>query len=76
LKIKTKDNRTILVEIKPKKQTKPLAGKRKTKRYITESLEYVRNQCKWKAAQEYCLDRGWEFQIWTEDTLRQMGMKV
>ena len=31
LKIKTKDNRTILVEIKPKKQTKPPAGKKKNK---------------------------------------------
>ena len=76
LKIKTKDNRTILIEIKPKKQTKPPAGKKRTKRFINESIEYVRNQCKWKAAKEYCLDRGWEIQIWTEDTLRQMGMKV
>jgi len=23
---------------------------------------------KWEAANEYALDRGWEFQIWTEKT--------
>ena len=76
LKINTTDGRTILIEIKPKKQTKPPAGKRRTKRFINESLEYVKNQCKWKAAKEYCLDRNWQFQIWTEDTLRSMGMKT
>lgn len=76
LKINTIDGRTILIEIKPKKQTKPPAGKRRTKRFINESLEYVKNQCKWKAAKEYCLDRNWQFQIWTEDTLRSMGMKT
>mgnify|MGYP000093480375 CR=1 FL=1 len=62
--------------IKPDKQTKPPTGRRRTKRHITESLEYVRNQCKWKAASEYCKDNGYEFQIWTEHTLKQMGMKV
>ncbi|OUV20473.1 MAG: hypothetical protein CBC55_09100 [Gammaproteobacteria bacterium TMED95] len=76
LKINTTDGRTILIEIKPKKQTKPPAGKKRTKRFINESLEYVKNQCKWKAAQDYCLDRNWKFQIWTEDTLRSMGMKT
>ena len=76
LKINTTDGRTILIEIKPKKQTKPPAGKKRTKRFINESLEYVKNQCKWEAAQDYCLDRNWKFQIWTEDTLRSMGMKT
>jgi hypothetical protein len=27
------------------------------------------NEAKWKAAQEYCLDRGWVFQIMTEKQL-------
>jgi len=75
LKLNMKDGRTILVEIKPDKQTKPPKGKRRTIRFISESLEYVKNQCKWKAAKEYCLDNGYEFQIWTEHTLKQMGMK-
>jgi len=29
---------------------------------------------KWEAANEYCKDRSWEFQIWTEDTLIEMGL--
>jgi len=76
LKLNMMDGRTILVEIKPDKQTKPPKGKRRTKRFISESLEYVKNQCKWQAANEYCLDRGWHFQIWTEKKLKEMGMKV
>ena len=27
------------------------------------------NEAKWKAANEYCKDRGWTFQILTEDHL-------
>ena len=75
LKLNMKDGSVVLVEIKPDKQTKPPKSKRRTKRFISESLEYVKNECKWKAAKEYCLDRGWHFQIWTEHTLKQMGMK-
>jgi len=75
LKLNMKDGRVILVEIKPDKQTKPPKGKKRTKRFISESLEYVKNQCKWSAANEHCLDRGWHFQIWTEHTLKSMGMK-
>ena len=68
------EDKTILVEIKPDKETKPPEGQRKTKRYITEGLTYVKNMNKWKAAEEYCKDRNWEFQIWTEDTLVSMGI--
>ncbi len=75
LKLNMKDGSVVLVEIKPDKQTRPPKSKRRTKRFISESLEYVKNECKWKAAKEYCLDRGWHFQIWTEHTLKQMGMK-
>ena len=59
------DGSTWLVEIKPDKERKPPTGK-KTKRYINEALTYVKNQNKWKAAEEYAKDRGWHFQIWTE----------
>jgi hypothetical protein len=75
LKLNMRDGSVVLVEIKPDKQTRPPKSKRRTKRFISESLEYVKNECKWKAAKEYCLDRGWHFQIWTEHTLKQMGMK-
>ena len=59
-----------IIEIKPKKQTiAPLVQKRKTKSYIYEVCEYAKNQAKWKAAQEFCEDRRWEFKVLTETEL-------
>lgn len=59
-----------IIEIKPKKQTvEPQVKKRKTKGYIYEVYEYAKNQAKWKAAEEFCKDRGYEFKILTEDNL-------
>jgi len=37
-------------------------------------MTYVKNQNKWEAARSFAKDRGWEFQIWTEHTLEQMGI--
>ena len=42
--------------------------------YFNEGMTYVKNMNKWKAANEMAKDRGWEFQIWTEDTLHEMGI--
>ena len=68
---------TFLVEIKPKSQTKPpKKPARQTARYLTEASTYVKNQCKWKAATEYAEERGWKFVIWTEDTIRSMGITI
>jgi hypothetical protein len=59
-----------IIEIKPKKQTvEPIPQKRKTKGYIYEVYEYAKNQAKWKAAEEWCADRGYEFKVLTEDNL-------
>lgn len=72
IKVKDKDGKlkTWMIEVKPKKQTKaPEVKKRITKQYITEVTTWGVNQAKWKAATEYCLDRGWEFVIFTEDHL-------
>lgn len=68
------EDRTILVEIKPNKETKPPVGEKRTKKYINEALTYVRNMNKWEAANSFCKDRKWEFQIWTEETLYSMGI--
>jgi len=74
---KTSDGKTYIVEIKPKKQTQPpKEPKRKTRRYIKESLTYIKNQSKWEAASEFAANRGWHFQVWTEDTLKSMGIKI
>ena len=74
IKVKQTDGsiKTYIVEIKPHAQTKPpeYPG-RKTKRFITESLTFVKNQSKWKAAEQWCKDRGYEFKIITE---RELGI--
>lgn len=71
---------TYLIELKPKKYTVPPEQKstKKTarKQYITEVLNYVKNQAKWKAASEFAKKQGATFQVWTEDTLAQLGIKT
>lgn len=74
LKITFTGGKTILVEIKPEKETMPPKRPDKTRRYLNESLTYVKNMNKWKAASSYAKDRGWAFQIWTEKTLTEMGI--
>jgi hypothetical protein len=65
--------KTFLVEVKPMAQTQPpVYPGRRTQRYLTESLTYMKNQAKWKAATEYAKDRGWEFKIITE---YELGLK-
>ena len=61
---------TLIIEVKPKAQTRPPEKKsRVTKRYLTEVKTWGVNQAKWKAANEFCKDRGWKFRIVTEDDL-------
>ena len=68
------EDKTLLVEIKPADQTTPPTSPKRTKKYIAEGFTYVKNMNKWEAANNYCKDRGWEFQIWTENTLQEMGL--
>ena len=69
--IKTKNGDKFMVEIKPKKFTKPPRPKKRiTKAYIHETKEWHRNQAKWKAARNVCEKLGWKFQIITEDHLK------
>lgn len=71
------DNREIiLVEIKPKKQTVAPQKKRKTKKYINEVMTYIKNTSKWEAASQYAEHKGWKFQVWTEETLKNLGIKL
>ena len=58
---------TILIEVKPFKQTlKPKVKKKKSKSYIRECITYEINSAKWKSAQEYCRKNGWKFLVLTE----------
>ena len=62
-----------IIEIKPQRQTAPPPKpKRQTQGYIREAYEYARNQAKWEAAREWCLDRGYEFRVFTE---KELGIK-
>jgi TnsA endonuclease N terminal len=71
-KVKQTDGTTkvLILEVKPKKQTKePKVPKKRTRRFLQEVMTWGVNSAKWKAAQEYCADRGWEFRIITENEL-------
>jgi len=65
---------TIMIEIKPSSQCRPpdIKNKNKTKtgrisrRYLNEVKTWGVNEAKWKAAKNFCADRGWQWTIMTE----------
>lgn len=83
VKKKTKENtiETIMIEVKPKKQTMTpdISKKFKTptgrvsRRFLNESATYEINKAKWKAAEKYCQQRGWHFILMTEDHIKPLG---
>jgi hypothetical protein len=76
LMIEFKNGDKYLIEVKPSSQTKPPSGTRKTKRFITESMAYVKNTAKWHAAKTFAEHYGFTFEIWTEFTLNNMGIPI
>ena len=61
---------TLLIEVKPKVQTRPpTVQKKRTKKYINEVMTWGINEAKWKAAKLYCEDRDWKFVLMTEKEL-------
>jgi hypothetical protein len=72
VKIKSIDGKikTMIVEIKPKREAQPPERGTKTeKRFLRECLTYAKNISKWEAAGRYCKQRGWEFRLLTEEEL-------
>ena len=70
VKEQTGEVKTYVIEVKPKKQTRPPKPRKKvTKSYLYECKTYEVNQAKWKAAREWCADRKVEFKIVTEKEL-------
>lgn len=64
---------TWIIEIKPAKQcSPPIKPKKVTKNFIKETVTYAVNKAKWKAAEEFCLDRKYKFMIFTE---KELGIK-
>ena len=63
--------RKYMVEVKPSRQTRePKTQRRVTKKYITEVVTWSVNKAKWKAAEKFCSDYGWEFMLITEKELK------
>lgn len=76
-KVTFANGKTVYVEVKPKRETTPpKIPARKTKRFVTEVMTYAKNQAKWKAADRYAQERGASFEVWTEDTIRSLGIKL
>ena len=71
VKVRRKDGlvMTYILEVKPESQTKMPTQKRKTKRFIQEAATYAINQEKWRAADIFCKEHGWQFKILTENDL-------
>jgi len=60
----------ILIEVKPKAQcSAPKKKKKATRRYLYEVKRWGINSAKWEAATNFAENRGWKFQILTEDEL-------
>jgi len=69
---RTADGKTHLVEIKPASQTRQPKNpktKKATKRFMGEIQTYAVNMAKWRAANEFCEERGWDFKVLTENDL-------
>ena len=68
---RTKDNNveTLVIEVKPEKQTKPPKKRSNKKAYLRECITYEVNTSKWKAAKKFCEDQGWKFIVITEKNI-------
>jgi hypothetical protein len=60
---------TVVMEVKPFKQTQKPIQKRRTQKFLQEAATYAINQEKWRAADLFCKEHGWQFKIITEKEL-------
>jgi hypothetical protein len=61
------DGTKLVIEVKPYNQTqKPINDN------CWAAKEYVKNVCKWKAAIEFCKNKGYIFKVLTEKTINQL----
>ena len=66
---------TFLIEIKPKRKTQPPTESRNKSvtTVIREKTEWVKNQAKWRSAEQYATKKGYKFIILTEDDLLKLN---
>ncbi len=72
------NQRIVLIEIKPEKQTLPPAqpsnkGIKAQARFQEELQTYYINQAKWSTAKIFAQQNGMEFEVFTEKTLKSLG---
>ena len=73
--VKMIDGVIRIIEVKPQKEiTKPEPPKRKTKQYAEAVATWIVNQEKWKTAKYYCDKNNTKFEVWSENTLTEMGI--
>lgn len=73
--IEYSDGRKVIVEIKPAAQTIPPKQTPNRKRYVNESITYLKNKSKWDAAISFCEKNGIIFEIWDEHHLKALGVR-
>lgn len=80
VKVKTKSGniKRLLIEVKPKKDTKEpkkedFKGRNADRRYRNAIVTWEINKAKWKAAKEYAEDRGMSFEVFTEEHIYGNG---
>ena len=65
--VEMQDGTCMVIEIKPSSQTK---------KPINENCwaykEYVKNMCKWREAKQFCGNKGFKFNIFTEKTIEKL----
>ena len=70
----------LIIEIKPKYQTeRPVSSLygsklKEQKAYVNAVKTYLQNKAKWEAAIKWCEEKGFNFKVYTEDTLEKMGI--
>jgi len=71
LKNKNGEINTLVVEVKPFKETMPPVKKKnmREKRFLQEVFTWGVNEAKWNAAREWCKKKNYKFEIWTEKDL-------
>ena len=73
-RIRQKDKEiTVVMEVKPHKQTQLPTQKRRTQKFLQEVATYAVNQEKWRAADLFCKEHGWKFMLITE---KEIGLNL
>jgi len=71
MQIKPKNEPIRLIEVKHSNQCRvPKKGRKRHSTYLEEVVEWGVNNAKWEAADAYCKQKGWKFQIITERELQ------